>query len=100
MEIEKALRLHVSSSGDDWQSVEYQAEEDEGEHGWRQVRVSFELEDKWNWHWFRLTLTDAYPKEEVQIGQVVISGYLDQRLTDKYSARSRSSPIEGGFFCV
>jgi hypothetical protein len=100
VEIEKALRLHVSSSGDDWQSVEYQAEEDEGEHGWRQVRVSFELEDKWNWHWFRLTLTDAYPKEEVQIGQVVISGYLDQRLTDKYSARSRSSPIEGGFFCV
>ncbi|MGI6082497.1 MAG: hypothetical protein ACOYEP_06480 [Limnochordia bacterium] len=77
VEIQKTLKLDVSSSGDDWQPMEYQVKEDEGEHGWRQVSVSFKIEDEWNRHWFRLTLTDAYTKEDVQIGDVVISGYLD-----------------------
>jgi hypothetical protein len=80
VELSRTLELAVSSSGDDWQPLEYEVEISEGEYGWQQARVSFALRDKWDWHWFRLTLTDTYPKEQVQIGQLVVSGYQEPAL--------------------
>ncbi|MGI6610433.1 MAG: hypothetical protein ACOX4G_07965 [Limnochordia bacterium] len=74
-DLTKALELAVSSTGDDWRTVAYQAEVDDGEHGWRRARVTLDFCDEPNLHWFRFVLSDALPKEAVQIGQVILTGY-------------------------
>lgn len=74
-ELTQALELAVSSTSDDWRTVAYQTEVDESEHGWRRARVICDFRDEPDLHWFRLVLSADLPKEAVQIGQIVLTGY-------------------------
>ena len=78
VELSKAVELAVSSNGEDWQTLAWQAQIDDGEYGWQRARITLDVRDRTDLNWFRLQLSEATAKDAIQIGQVNLSGYRDE----------------------
>lgn len=73
--LEEGLELAVAVSPEAWKPIAYTAKLDGDADDWQRAMITLDLSEATDQHWFRLTLSDALPKEAVQIGGVVFTGF-------------------------
>lgn len=73
--LEEGLELAVAVSPEAWKPVDYTVRTEGDTRDWRQAVITLDFADVEECHRFRLTLSDPLPKDAVQIGEIVFSGF-------------------------